>query len=277
MAFDPALGLVFIPAQETAQVFALQKDYKPVRQGWNTAVAYNADGDTPLPPSRAYLLAWDPVNQRAAWRAPLAVSGGGALATAGGLVFQGNGQNHLSAYRSATGERVWHYDVQGTAMAAPITYAVGGVQYLAVLTGCGGDFADQCAGVEGNRHPALLDRLLVFRLGGKETLPARPEPYVASVSPDMARIATPRALVAAGARHYDRYCVVCHGVDAVSAGLNPDLRMSGIVPSSAFYKVVLGGALKDGGMPSFAGELTRQDAKALQAYIAARAKAANAR
>ena len=272
MAFDPGAGLVFIPAQETAQVFTLDKAFRRVAQGWNTAVSEEGHGQVALPPSRAYLLAWDPVQQRAAWRAPLNVSGGGALATAGGIVFQGDGQSHLVAYRSTTGARLWSYGVQGTAMAAPITYAVNGVQYVAVMVGCGGDFADQCAGSHGATHSTFLDRLMVFRLGADLKLPARPEPDHLAVAPGMVAIATPPAAILAGAKVYDRYCSACHGYHAVSSGLNPDLRMSAIVPTPTFEQVVLGGALKDQGMASFASELSKADVAAIRVYVAAQAK-----
>jgi glucose dehydrogenase len=60
---------------------------------------------------------------------------GGVLATAGGLVFMGEGDGHLNAYDSATGERLWRFQSGAGVNAPPITYAVDGVQYVAVAAG----------------------------------------------------------------------------------------------------------------------------------------------
>ena len=60
---------------------------------------------------------------------------GGALATAGGLVFMGEGDGHLNAYDSATGERLWRFQSGAGVNAPPITYSVDGVQYVAVAAG----------------------------------------------------------------------------------------------------------------------------------------------
>ena len=52
-------------------------------------------------------------------------------------------------------------------------------------------------------------------------------------------------MVAAGHARFNRYCLVCHGYNAISGGVIPDLRKSGyIADAAAFRSVVLGGALK---------------------------------
>ena len=62
--------------------------------------------------------------------------GGGLVATAGGLVFAGQTSGWFDAYDDQTGERVWSFHVGAGCNAAPITYRVGGRQYVAVA--CGG-------------------------------------------------------------------------------------------------------------------------------------------
>jgi PQQ-dependent dehydrogenase (methanol/ethanol family) len=60
---------------------------------------------------------------------------GGVLVTAGGLVFTGEGDGHLDALDAATGQVLWRYRCAAGANAPPITYAVDGVQYVAIAAG----------------------------------------------------------------------------------------------------------------------------------------------
>ena len=57
------------------------------------------------------------------------------LATAGGLVFMGEGTGFLNAYDSATGDALWRFQCGAGVNAPPITYKVGGTQYVAVAAG----------------------------------------------------------------------------------------------------------------------------------------------
>jgi alcohol dehydrogenase (cytochrome c) len=60
---------------------------------------------------------------------------GGALATAGNLVFMGEGNGWFDAFNARTGDRVWRYNLGAGVNAPPITYQVNGEQYLAVAAG----------------------------------------------------------------------------------------------------------------------------------------------
>jgi alcohol dehydrogenase (cytochrome c) len=60
---------------------------------------------------------------------------GGALATAGNLVFMGEGNGWFDAFNAKTGERVWRYNLGAGVNAPPITYQVNGEQYVAVAAG----------------------------------------------------------------------------------------------------------------------------------------------
>jgi quinohemoprotein ethanol dehydrogenase len=265
MSYNPVTRLTYIPVQETAQVWELKPGYKPMPRSWNVGSEIYSQLEAKLPPSKAYLLAWDAARGREAWRVPLATSGGGTLTTAGNLVFQGDGGSGLTAYRADTGALAWRAEIQGTAMAAPATYALDGQQYVAVMVGCGGDFADQCRLVrDGHRRP-IEDRLVVFRIGGSARLPA---PAPATEMRFEARpVSASPAQIAAGRRLYGRFCAMCHGDRAESYGLNPDLRASAVVPTDAYLEVVLRGALKDGGMAAFDQQLSLADAEAIRAYI----------
>src|SRR6185437_2109534 len=89
------------------------------------------------PRGRDYLLAWNPLTEHAAWRA--AGGGGGVLATAGGLVFQGRSREgvlgNLVAFRAQDGTVLWQQPVPDAVLTGPIAYAVDGVEYVAVTSG----------------------------------------------------------------------------------------------------------------------------------------------
>ena len=60
---------------------------------------------------------------------------GGAVATAGGLVFTGTKDKRFLAFDARTGRQLWRYDAQAGVNAPPISYAVNGRQYVAVAAG----------------------------------------------------------------------------------------------------------------------------------------------
>jgi alcohol dehydrogenase (cytochrome c) len=61
----------------------------------------------------------------------------GTLATAGGLVFAGALDRWFSAYDADTGEILWRARLGDVPSAAPISYGVGGRQYVALVVGYG--------------------------------------------------------------------------------------------------------------------------------------------
>jgi quinohemoprotein ethanol dehydrogenase len=64
----------------------------------------------------------------------------------------------------------------------------------------------------------------------------------------------------------------CHGIDAVTAGVVPDLRYSSLETHAHFADIVLGGTRQHLGMASFADKLDADDVRAIQAYVIRRAQ-----
>ncbi len=60
---------------------------------------------------------------------------GGLLATAGNLVFMGEGSGRFNAYDATTGQLLWSDQLDTGVNAPPITYRIDGVQYVAVAAG----------------------------------------------------------------------------------------------------------------------------------------------
>ena len=281
MSFSPKTGLVYIPANESGFPYAAAaKGWQPKPEGFNTAmdpgaVAMPADPKTRAAAAAATtgsLIAWDPVKQKAAWRVSyVGPSNGGTLATAGNLVFQGTAAGDFDAYAADTGKRLWSTPVQTGIIAAPMTYSVGGEQYVAVLAGWGGVW-DIATGVLANKSGTTrnISRLLVYKIGGTAKLPAPPP--LKAMPFDPPPVTAPIAVSNAGGTLFGRYCSVCHGDAAVAGGLNPDLRHSAMINKAAdFKKIVLEGAYKAQGMVSFAADMSPEEAEGIRAYLIKRA------
>jgi len=198
---------------------------------------------------------------------------GGALSTAGGVVFQGTGMGEFTALDAATGASLWTSQVQTGILAAPMTYEIGGTQYVAIMAGSGGSWGmiGGDANIKGNNLPNI-SRLLVFALGGTAKLPPAPPRPERTLSPPPATASA--ATVGAGAAAYGGFCGNCHGAGAINLGILPDLRYSERLRSADDWKaVVLDGILEDEGMASYAVALDAKKVEAIRAFVIAQANA----
>jgi quinohemoprotein ethanol dehydrogenase len=231
---------------------------------WNLAQSLTATrppGSDDIP-FKGYLLAWDPIKQAPAWsieqRYPW---NGGVLSTAGNLVVEGLADGRFVIYRADNGEQLWEMPIQTGAEAGPISYSVGGEQYIAVAAGWSGSIAiTRWKDVPAYRAPT---RILAFKLGGAAQLPSLPQrpPLTPPASNASAEI------IAQGAGLFRANCRICHGTDAISGGMTPDLRYLSAETHAAFTDIVLGGARAAQGMPPFAGTLRPPDIEAIHAYL----------
>ncbi|ATQ43512.1 PQQ-dependent dehydrogenase, methanol/ethanol family [Caulobacter mirabilis] len=288
MAYSPKTNLVYIPAQEIPFPYmppgGANANFRYQPGAWNigvdTLAAALPDDEATLKAIRASLkgrlIAWDPATQTEKWSVPYSGPwNGGVLATAGGLVFQGSATGELAAFDAAGGKKVWAFDAQTGIVAPPMTYEIDGEQYVAIMAGWGGGFA-LTAGAGVDPRSDGPRRLLVFKLGGKQTLP--PRPVIAREMPDLPAVAATPQQIAAGAKAYAEYCSVCHGASAVSEFSIPDLRFSPVTPSAeAFKGVVIDGDRVDNGMVSFAAYLKPDQAEGVRQYILSLAHAQKAR
>ncbi len=257
MSFSPQTGLVYLPAQDMA--FPYVHDANPVtREGFNNVgVVFDRLPDDAAvraaikAASKGVLLAWDPVAQREVWRSDrLGPVNGGTLATAGGLVFQGTGDGQFLALDARTGKTLWSTDNQAATLAGPISYEIGGEQYIAVLAGYGGAFFLIEGFIAASEGHALNGRVYVFKLGGTAPRP--------TLNLQKAPVAKPPVIAVSsdaynrGGRLYERNCTFCHGVAVVTGGVLPDLRRSPRLQDAvAWRRVVVDGDLAPLGMPTF--------------------------
>jgi len=272
MSFDPDTGLVYFPVSEHSELHAPKDAWTYDSRTQNIGGNWLYDGPTQgeVMPVTGRLVAWDPVAQREAWRVvhPQALSGG-TLSTATGIVFQGRADGSFRAYRAADGELLWEFRQETGIVAPPVTYAVDGRQFVAVLSGFGGpEVLVHTPLADGRTGPG---RLLVFALGGQATLPDPEPPLPPIPEPELAADLTDAELEQ-GRRLFSDFCVDCHGIDAVSGGITPDLRRTTAAVHAQIADIVLRGAREPLGMPSFADLLNEEDLRLIQGYILTRAQ-----
>ena len=85
------------------------------------------------------------------------------VATGGGLVFGGDANGRFRAFDDETGEVLWEINLGSPVTGFPITYAVGGRQYVAVSTGVAGTSAGLLV-LTPELRPSLGNNLFVFAL-----------------------------------------------------------------------------------------------------------------
>jgi quinohemoprotein ethanol dehydrogenase len=192
------------------------------------------------------------------------------LSTAGNLLFQGDALGNFVAYRADTGEPLWRAPAGSGIVAAPVTYAVNGEQFVSVLAGWGGAFALSTGGIARTEAKVgNVSRILTYKLGGTEQLP--PDPASPARRPEPPATVQDPARVSAGRTLYYDYCMVCHGESAVSGSSIPDLRYIDAATHAAFDTIVFG-ARVDRGMPAFAAHLNADQIGAIHAYVIAQAQ-----
>ncbi|MCZ6658623.1 MAG: PQQ-dependent dehydrogenase, methanol/ethanol family [Gammaproteobacteria bacterium] len=284
MSYNPATGFAYIPTIH--QVLRYSDDEVQLdtwkSPAWDASapteglgVATEITGNR-SDGTRGTLQAWDPVAQKQVWEVELsALWNPGTLTTAGNLVFQGRADGDFAAYNAATGELLWKFPVGLGIAAPPITYAIDGRQYVALLVGWGSAFAalgGEDANALGWAYGRHMRRLVTFSLDGKTPLPPLPPPEVPTpIEAPFFEVDETTALT--GADVYGQ-CSFCHGDDALSGGSAPDLRASPIVLSAeAFEEVVRSGGARALGMPSFS-NLSDNQLSELRHYIREQAELA---
>jgi quinohemoprotein ethanol dehydrogenase len=269
MSFNPTTGLVYLPAQNVPIGLMDDKEWKygavlPGRAGtgtgWNTGMIINAQPPKSKPFGR--LVAWDPVNQKEAWRVEhVSPWNGGTLTTAGNLVFQGTADGRFVAYDARAGKKLWEAPTGTGAMAAASTYEVDGKQYLSIAVGWGGAY-----GVSQRTSEKIgPGTVFTYALGGK----ASPPPFVAvKLEGLLTGVKYDPKLAPEGLAIYVSHCVLCHGVPGVDRGGNiPNLGYVKPEIITELDKYVFNGPFLKDGMPDFTNRLKPADLDKLRAFI----------
>lgn len=295
MAYSPDTGLVYIPAWE---LYWLRLNLMPpdkvdggytylkgeinmgvlnfpaqpaVVDAYAPILPYDADylkaiiAAADAPPDTEFLRAWDPVKGEVAWQIEGIEfgDGGGVLATAGGLVFQGHASGLMTVHDAATGEVLRTIDTGTGMMAAPMTYAVDGEQYVAVMAGLGGAGFWAFPKFTAAYSRGNAGRIIVFRLDGGAVpmpaeIPVEPFPAPPESNASAEQLARGEVLTL-------KNCGICHA--SSGPGLLPDLRRLTLEKHAAFDDILLGGLLRANGMPDFSELLDNEDAADIHAWL----------
>jgi alcohol dehydrogenase (cytochrome c) len=139
MAYNPNLGYVFFATNHWAMAMTAWPPEDVVyREG---EVYMGVDYQMyRLEDEIGYIKAFDVANKKFVWQtaSPLPLFSG-LLATKSGLVFTGDQLGFAQALDARTGEVLWKFQTGSGINASPITYELDGTQYVAILSGLGGD------------------------------------------------------------------------------------------------------------------------------------------
>jgi PQQ-dependent dehydrogenase (methanol/ethanol family) len=136
-AYSPITGLFYVPANHICM------DYEGVEVKYTAGQPYVGAIVRMFPGpggNRGRFIAWDPMAGKPVWEIKENLAAyGGALTTAGGLVFYGTMEGWLKAVDQKTGKVLWKFKTPSGIIGNPMTYkAPDGKQYVAVLSGIGG-------------------------------------------------------------------------------------------------------------------------------------------
>ena len=276
MSYSQKTGYIYIPVQSFPAYFTGQKEVRYLENRWNTGVDLNEiRGPQSWVAGRAVmdalvygeLVAWDPIKNERAWtvRHPKP-SNGGTLSTAGNLVFQGTWDGVFTAYDAANGDPLWQYQSDSAILAGPITYELDGDQYVAVAQGSGG-VVMLTIGDEVRKNTVNQNRLLVFKRGKSEKGFLPIDDSVVQIQPLYGHSDTDDATIKNGEYLYHTNCASCHGIDATSNYVVPDLRYMTEKTHEDFATIVLGGSLTHKGMIGFYETLNLDDVNMIHEYL----------
>ena len=136
MSYSEQTGLVYVPTFNLCMDM-VNREQKYVKGTFYLAQEFDLGIATPgFEDALGEYKAWDPVNQKLVWSIKEDLPFlGGALTTAGGLLFYGNQHGVLKAVDASNGNILWSFKADSGISAAPVTYEIGGKQYVSIVTG----------------------------------------------------------------------------------------------------------------------------------------------
>ena len=131
-SYSPQTGLFYFSSTIGCSMIYLHK------QQFHQGQWYQASTDAAIPsePPSGRIIAIDPATAKIRWTFDMVTpSPAGMLATAGGLVFTGDGEGYLVALDARSGKPLWHFRTGGAIIAPPVTYTLNGRQQIAIAAG----------------------------------------------------------------------------------------------------------------------------------------------
>jgi alcohol dehydrogenase (cytochrome c) len=134
-AFSPVMQLVYLFADESCSVYTKNDTWWEAGKSFYGGTTRRAPGGSATSKS---LKAIDVQTGKTVWEIPAVGSGilgSGLMATAGGLLFYGDGNGAFVAADARNGTPLWHFNANQQWKAGPMTYTVDGQQYIGVAAG----------------------------------------------------------------------------------------------------------------------------------------------
>ena len=129
-SYSPRTKLIYIPALTACESVAVDHEPRIKGKSWTAGSASTTER------YESNLTAADPVTGEIKKTTHLRYpNASGTLATAGGLIFLGLADGTVAAYDDTTLEELWKINVGAGFSAPPMTFAVGGRQFVAITAG----------------------------------------------------------------------------------------------------------------------------------------------
>ena len=142
-AYSPKTGYLYIPANENlcGSLLGVEQKYEPGKIWLGSEIKDIGLDVTAGTGHIGEIQAWDMNTGQKVWtRTFESHNWGPVLATGGGLIFAGGtNDRYFRAFDAKTGDLVWQWRTNSGITAVPSSFAVDGVQYIAVQSGWGVD------------------------------------------------------------------------------------------------------------------------------------------
>jgi len=139
MAYNPEMGVAFVPTNRWAMAMTGFQKNDVVYEAGKVYMGIDFKMHR-MGGAIGHLKAFDVQKRKWLWQieSPLPLFAG-VLATRSGLVFTGDQQGFFFAADAKSGKVLWRFQTGSGINASPVTYELNGKQYVAILSGLGGD------------------------------------------------------------------------------------------------------------------------------------------
>jgi alcohol dehydrogenase (cytochrome c) len=133
-SYNESTHSVYFMALEECETYFLKPQAFQEGHGYYSTGVKHIPGET----SQKVLVAFNLDTSSIAWKYPqtgAARSSGGTMSTASGVVFFGDDAGSFEAVDAQNGKPLWHFNTGQEISASPMSYAIGGKQYVAIAAG----------------------------------------------------------------------------------------------------------------------------------------------
>lgn len=131
-SYDPQTQLLYVATSSECDTFSGAPQKYHEGHDFIGSVYVPAKGER----TSGAMTALDPITGEKKWEFPYSSPPwGGALSTAGGIVFGGDSEGNFIAFDAHTGKDLWHIQLGAAIYSSPVSYSVGGQQYVVIPAG----------------------------------------------------------------------------------------------------------------------------------------------